>query len=270
MRRIVIFSLSLLSDLLIGQSTICNQNLVPNPSFEDSLQCPTALSQIAKCRYWFSPNSGSPDYFNVCNTISGNGSVGIPINTWGSQTSHSGNAYTGIGSNVKGDMREYLSVKMTDSLTAGKKYCVSFFANLSEFSFAATNSLGIIMSDDSVFVPGFFLPLTSAYISDSLIIDSLNWVELKFNYNALGGEKYLIIGILRPDSLLTKIWVRNDSTSDLNYYYIDDVSVCNCNTQVDSIRPFLLYPNPASVNFLLSMIWVRITNLKFMICLDVL
>jgi hypothetical protein len=42
-------------------------NLVPNPSFEDTLGCPSAAGEINKATGW-TTLCGSPDYYNTCNT----------------------------------------------------------------------------------------------------------------------------------------------------------------------------------------------------------
>ena len=48
------------------------QNLVPNPSFEDTLWCPYNTGQINVARHWFAPDygggGGSSELFHVCRT----------------------------------------------------------------------------------------------------------------------------------------------------------------------------------------------------------
>ena len=39
------------------------QNLVLNPSFEDTITCPIGTWAM-QCRYWYSASVGSPDYFS--------------------------------------------------------------------------------------------------------------------------------------------------------------------------------------------------------------
>src|SRR5690349_11568305 len=70
------------------------QNLVQNPSFEDTISCPTSIDQLFKAINWYSFRD-SPEYFHECdNPI--NGAVGVPENSFGYQYPHSGSAYAGI------------------------------------------------------------------------------------------------------------------------------------------------------------------------------
>ena len=53
-------------------SQSCVNNIVPNPSFDDTIYCPTGNSQMDAVLDWDKPLTGSPttgtsDYFNVCN-----------------------------------------------------------------------------------------------------------------------------------------------------------------------------------------------------------
>ena len=41
-----------------------SQNLVLNPSFEDTIACPTTTAIPMQCEYWYTANIGSPDYFS--------------------------------------------------------------------------------------------------------------------------------------------------------------------------------------------------------------
>ena len=44
-----------------------SRNLVPNPSFEEYIECPVFIDQIKLCRHWNNViYSSSPEYFNSC------------------------------------------------------------------------------------------------------------------------------------------------------------------------------------------------------------
>ncbi len=58
----------------INIGVLYSQNLVPNPSFEDTLACPTTANQLNNCAFW-SVVYESPDYFHECDFITGNTSV---------------------------------------------------------------------------------------------------------------------------------------------------------------------------------------------------
>lgn len=106
------------------------QNLVKNPSFEDTISCPMYLGQISKAIPWFNATDNTPDYFNSCWEENGNSSVDVPSNFWGFQYARTGVAYAGF-SPYYGcpECRDYIEGIMLDSLIAGKKYCVEFYVH---------------------------------------------------------------------------------------------------------------------------------------------
>src|SRR5260221_12861858 len=66
-------------------------NLVPNGSFEDTVQCPTGTSQITRATAWMGFRD-TPDYFNICN----HSDLGVPMNGFGHQNAFDGHAYAGF------------------------------------------------------------------------------------------------------------------------------------------------------------------------------
>jgi hypothetical protein len=105
------FLLNHLTKILIVLFIACfvtvskGQNLVQNPSFEDSLSCPMASGDIAMATGW-TTLCASPDYFYTC---SASNSYGVPNNIFGYQMPASGNAYSGFAtySNSAPNSREY-------------------------------------------------------------------------------------------------------------------------------------------------------------------
>ena len=53
--------------LLTWQHSFAQVNLIPNPSFEDTLHCPNTIFgfSIDNCEHWFVARN-SPNYFNGC------------------------------------------------------------------------------------------------------------------------------------------------------------------------------------------------------------
>jgi OmpA-OmpF porin, OOP family len=110
------------------------QNLVPNPSFEIISSCPNNLDQLYLADSWFDPSFCTPDLFNTCNALL------APQNAFGWQQARTGNGYAGIGvyaffypsSNI--NIREFLEVKLNDTLKAGARYCIEFYASLGSCS----------------------------------------------------------------------------------------------------------------------------------------
>src|SRR5438105_2586562 len=68
------------------------QNLVPNPSFEEYNSCPDAESEFDRVNEW-KVFKNNPDYQNSCDLTN---NAGVPKNMWGYQQAFYGNAYAGI------------------------------------------------------------------------------------------------------------------------------------------------------------------------------
>src|SRR5688500_10548560 len=69
------------------------QNLVPNPSFEDTIACPDDFNQVTSaCKDWRAYTFGSPDYYNKCGTWP----MSLPLSFSGFQQPVDGNAYIGF------------------------------------------------------------------------------------------------------------------------------------------------------------------------------
>src|ERR1700757_5455749 len=99
---------------ILKQQLLGQVNLVPNPSFEDTLHCPFNPAQVSFAPPWYDPTGSSSDYYNACNM----GIVGVPNNISGYQMARIGNAYVGEETYVVGwsDHREYIQTKLLSTL----------------------------------------------------------------------------------------------------------------------------------------------------------
>jgi hypothetical protein len=212
-----------------------SQNLVPNPSFETYSTCPTTSGQLNYANNWYNPTTwGSPDYFNGCSST-----FGIPSYCYCSsafQYPKTGNAYCGLWCYSKdfSNSREYMQVQITNTLTSGKCYYVSFYLNLINWSGQACNKVGCYISPTAVNATGSnsLLNFNSQIknFNNVIVSDTLNWVQISGIYTALGGENFLTIGNFNNDNTTDSITV-NTSTPYGAYYLIDDVSI----VPIDSI-----------------------------------
>jgi len=236
---------------------VISQNLVPNPSFEIYDTCPTyaaIYSQLSYAVPWFSPTFGSPDYFNACDILN---NVGVPINWIGYQKARTGVAYAGFfefaGDWASPNCREYITVKLTDSLQAGKKYCVQFYLSLADTSTYASDDIGVYFSKDSITSDSaLVLPYNPqiSNIEENYIIDKTNWVLISGEFIAQGGEQFMTIGNFKDDANTDTIFANGDTTNWLKmvYYYTDDISVtlCDSGDGIDEINKsdfFNIYPS---------------------------
>jgi hypothetical protein len=237
-------------------------NLVPNPSFENYswVSIPSLCDTSCTCINWYSPTNGTPDYYNKNTDCF---PEDVPLNTFGYQNPKSGKAYYGLLSRAVSlyfpDHREYIQSKLIDTLKNGIKYCVSFYVNLADSSQYATDGIEAYFSDSSV---THFDSTGLAYLLNynpqvfnphgNIITDKQNWTLISDSFVAKGGEQYITIGNFWDDTNTDTILVGGASYhmgEPFSYYYIDDVSVVECSSGINSFiqkQYFNIFPNPAT------------------------
>ena len=255
-------------------------NLVPNGSFELDSLCPNNGSEINYAPPWYSPTWGSPDYFNACAGSALN-VMGVPLNYCGYQYAKTGAAYTGIfcygilSNSPTVEAKEYLQVKLTDSLIQNRKYCISFYVNLATligpaYHYLAITEMGLYISNNSFLVTNeLTLPYTPQIKSPTGVFlnDTLNWTEVSGTYTAQGGEKYITIGNFNNPTDTLNMPNNNNNITCVSYYYIDDVSVVDCtnagiaNYQLSTLN-CQLSPNPTTGIFTIHTEGAAIKEIK--------
>lgn len=241
------------------------QNLVPNYSFEDTLQCPNAISQVTYSPPWFSPTNIIANYLNSCN----NGFWGVPSNIEGVQLAHTGNAYAGIVTYYHGgNVRQYLEVGLVTQLIKDRKYCVEFFVSLADTQTVAANDIGMYFSDTSIYISTNqnlnLIPQINNNPVNNPLTDKIGWTKISGIFSAGGGEKYIIIGNFLDDALTDTTYF--SSVESGSYYYIDDVSVkcCDCDTSQPASMsiPNIFTPNNDGINDVFKITTKNITRLN--------
>lgn len=251
--------LLLLLSILSLQKATAQLNLVPNPSFEDTVYCPTGIRQIDASQHWL--NFGNtPDYFNACS----NPVFGVPNSTFGFQYAHTGNAYAGAvfylrPSHPSGpNYREFIGVELINNLIVGQKYFVSFYVVN-----AAVNNGSVACNKhcinfytvpfDSCCPP----PLinTSKLFTDSILIDTLNWTKISGSFIADSAYQYLCIGNLFNDTNTDTILTSLVPVAYHAYYYIDDICLSTdslynetwtgLNQNEEKVNSISIFPNPS-------------------------
>ena len=235
---------------------VYTQNIVPNPSFELFSNCPKVPGEITKCMFWENVNNSTCEYFNSCDIDE---VVGVPVNIGGYsfQYAHTGNAYAGILASqiLFGTIREYLYVKLTDSLKMNESYYFSFYISRSNASKYYVSTMGVYFSSKDTFSSsGYLLTVEPIIESNFPLQDTLNWMKISGSLTAKGGEQYLVIGNFKDDShcglVNTNIGIGDDA-----YYYIDDVCVstsateCGVGVGIEDVKystPINVFPNPAN------------------------
>lgn len=215
----------LLIPLLCVLCTVANaqQNHVPNPSFEDTLGCPTSVAQVTpKCANWIE-FFRSADYDHSCT----NGLAGVPNNFAGYQHAAHGNAYIGLCAFYTGVNFEYVGVHI-QPLTTGAVYEVSMSVSLANVSRFATNNLGVFFYD-TIGTPtaSSILPMLPQvhYSNLGVVTDTANWVRLTKTFVADSAYDNIVIGGFYDSNNTYTIDTLTSSTGGYAYYYIDSVVI---------------------------------------------
>ncbi len=234
-------------------------NLVPNPSFEDTIHCPFMPGQIYYASHWSGPNGGTTDLFNSCASISSG--VSIPYNIVGNQNPRTGNGYAGIYTWVNGvNLRDYVQTKIDSILIPSHKYCVKFYVSLQDTGNIACNNIGIYFSDTAIHSTNQLIFYVNPQITNNIITNPLtnkgSWTEVSGSFIANGGEQYMTIGNF-IDDLNSDTVMLNTGIWQAPYYYIDDISVIDCtdegiHEENGRRTDFKLYPNPNNGNMTLE------------------
>ena len=227
------------------------ENLVPNPSFEDTRACPKNCDYIGGVVAWNLFPNFSADYFHRCANVFQTTeyirrfpsedilNFSVPHSMFGYQEPRTGDAYAGISF-----CYEALSVKLLRPLVKDSMYRVEFFVNLSDSSNVGTRYFGMYFSkhsirtytDNRMQIAGFMLdcPPQIQNPPDRFLTDTARWVPVTGMFKAEGGEQYIAIGGFHAyhDTLVQKIRshrplanVYRSTEKQLGYYFVDDVSV---------------------------------------------
>jgi len=252
MNKLFLISLLLLSPLCGAMGQV-SSNLVFNPSFEDYVDCPKKIESkgvLTVVEGWYQPTAGSADYYNRCATRE----CGVPQNKLGYQMPHSGNGYCGIYCS-KNEYREYLQTELREPLKAGVRYRVSFQVCLSENSTVAVSTIGALFTPDriadtaksilmrksqrslgSLVNQVISTPYSPQVVSNHILADTAEWMEIGGEFIAEGGELFLTIGNffdVAHSGIAEYDWLSQMLTG--SYYYIDDVSVIQLSEDTPSI-----------------------------------
>ncbi len=234
------------------------QNLVPNPSFEDTLpHGGYCYGPIEWTNHWFNPTLSTPDLF-CYNSTSLNCTVSSLNNPTGFQNPRSGFAYAGIYT-WAGETREYIAVLLDSALSGDCTYYIEFYLSRADNFGFATDKIGCAFTNDTnnLDTTIFYLPLMPAIESQPgvLMTDSQNWVRVNGFYTAQGNERYLIIGNFHENSN-TYVDTSNITLYYSAYYYIDDVKLLSCDSTLvlsemelnkqTKAKEISIYPNPVN------------------------
>jgi hypothetical protein len=194
------------------------------------------------------------------------------MNIWGNQNARTGNGYAEIA--VYGSsgpsIRDYVQVQLTSPMVAGHLYCVEFYVSqagissyVSMYTPIAVSQIGLFLSPTAVSSSTSQpLPYSPQIVSPVgiVITDTIGWTKISGVYTAVGGEKYITIGNFKTDALTDTLVVGRPGYDPQGYYYVDDVSIINCDSLAgvpdnSNIPETSIFPNPSDGNMTLKYNW---------------
>ncbi|MFZ1660042.1 MAG: T9SS type A sorting domain-containing protein [Flavobacteriales bacterium] len=209
------------------------QNLVPNGSFEDTVNCDVSTQcSLLKAMHWYNANWGtSPDVWDV----DLDRSCGYPMDPSnpeeiGFLNAQDGTRYAGEyfwdGPGNSGN--EYAMVQLTEPLVAGQAYRMSLYYSLSNFALAVDH-IGVWFGTDSLHgnTPGRLDEVPQLKLRDPLhtylTVDDA-WVQLTDTLVAAGGEQWMVIGNFDEADSINGITVHPGNYL-IAYYFFDNISL---------------------------------------------
>jgi gliding motility-associated-like protein len=213
MDRTKLFIALLLS--LASMDTLA-QNLVPNPSFELRLGCPSSKGQMNKVAFW-SAAMGSPDYFNPCSSST---LAQVPDNIFGSEHAATGEAYVGLDLVAN---QEFIQVKLNTPLVPRITYEVSFKYSLADDWGYGIDKLGLYFSKDEPPSGDSVRGRVPQLVTEDTLNNRDGWTEIRMEYTAKGGEQYVVFGNFNNPA--SAVIIQDSSGIPSCYAYLDDVVI---------------------------------------------
>jgi gliding motility-associated-like protein len=236
-----------------------SQNLVPNPSFEDASNLPcgfigSSIQFNNSMQNWVLPTYTTADIYSTLVPETCTAScLSTDMFSFGKQAPRTGNTMCGfILYQNNYPYREYLQVQLTSPLIIGNTYYAEFYVSAGENAVYGCNNIGLVFLDHAATwdFQSDLLPYTAQLKSQSVIVDTLDWVKISGTFIATSAAEYLLIGNFN-DNASTSVIQKIDHyvLGQYAYYFIDDVLVkdttFHCN---NPLLPNLITPNGDGIN----------------------
>ena len=250
MKRFFTLSFLFASALLFGQ------NLIPDGSAEDVIECPSSLGNIDIYTASWQSFRGSPDYWHSCSTNEGLGWD----NSLGFQEPRTGEGYLGLFTFHQGlaNARESFGIELNTPLQIGETYYLSFYVSTAYKPIAfnmTSNNIGALLMVDNYLNANEqgSLPNYSNFSLDEIVTDTTNWANVSYNFVSDSAYRYLCFGNFYDDSMTDTLRLEGDLSNALSYYYFDDFCLstdpnsCDIITNVEKEKncyELSIYPNP--------------------------
>ncbi len=251
----------LISTLVFCFGYLSSQNLIQNPSFEDTL---VGSFGLISAPFWDTPSLGSSDFIHPA-TID---PFKAPSNIGGFQNAKKYDGYYGISvfSRNRTNSREYIQNELLSPLVKDSSYCIQFYLSLGDsMRYALKNKLGVYFATQKLnFQIQTTLPLIPVinFNDTSYFVEKREWIKVSSSYKAIGGEQFIIIGHFENDRNIDTLQINGGDKSEHKhvYYYLDDFYLGHCDSvPIDSDiglfefakkkETLAIYPNPNTGTF---------------------
>ena len=203
--------------------SVDGQNLVLDPSLEDTLKCPYTIGRFHHAtntsqryiRDWRSTTRASADLHNLCGH-----------NNYMPRT---GEGYAGIILYDPAGSREYITALFSSPLEAGECYYVEFYVALKANCTVGVNEVQAHISSSTLVTSSNFWPppqplVVTPHIQASGPMIQNTYQKVSGLYTASGGEDAITFGNFN-DNANTRLSNATQFGSVSSYYYLDDVTV---------------------------------------------
>ncbi len=222
-KRPFIFILFFSFELAIAQQTLeIVKNIIPNGSFENyrkksgNIKNAIPWQQIASVDYYQEP---------------------ISNDTSSQKGAFTGNCYAGLRFQKK--YKEFLQVKLAESLRRGVTYEFEMHIRLAFWSNASLKSFGALFTKGGYKNKSDIIKsaLIDTVCKKTSFINGYHWFKISGKYMADGGEKYVTIGNfsqnIKKDMERMNIFKLGFKEA---YYFVDDISMIKVKEVVEKVK----------------------------------
>jgi len=207
---------------LAQQAADIQKNIVPNGSFENyrkksgSIRQAIPWQQIASVDFYQEPLSND---------------------TSAHKGAHSGSCFAGLRYQKK--YKEFMQVKLAESLHRGSTYEFEMYIRLAWWSNASLKSIGALFTKAGYKSQGDVVKtaMIDSVVKKGSLINNYQWFKISGKYLADGGEKYITIGNFSPSVKrdMARMNVFKFGFKEA-YYFVDDVSLVRAKEPVEKVK----------------------------------
>ncbi len=221
----------------LAQSTATG-NFLLNGGFEVLDKAPNTFDQLGRADGWEQVTIGLCELFSKEATVK---TVGIPDNFYGSIEPYEGEHYAGFvawkddqRNNLQGGPEdpfmpgwnaysEYPITELPITLKEGHTYEISFRVALAANSDRAMSGIGALVTPLKLrYQNRSFLSERPQVVSETVLDERGQWVEVKGRFTADGDERYLVIGTF-PTAIFETKRIIEGPDNQMAYYYLDGI-----------------------------------------------